>query len=249
MTYLEMQIKSANSAMGNLHIKDGYFCHECNNKGIVFKARGEELVSAKCKCLEIRKSLRVLKESGIGQAIEKKTFDNFKVEEEWQGNMKELCLRFLNQSCNRAFFIGGQCGCGKTHLCTAMCGHYIREGKAVRYLVWPKEVKTLKALLNEREYDRHISAFINTEVLYIDDFFKQRQGSEPTSADVNIAFEILNARLCDPNKITIISSELVFDTLLTYDEGTISRIAELAGIFLLNICKDRDKNYRLKTIF
>lgn len=249
MTNLEMQIKSANSAMGNLHIKDGYLCPECNNKGIVFRARGEELVSAKCKCLEIRKSLRVLKESGLSEAVEKKTFDNFTVEEKWQKNMKELCLRFLNQSCNRAFFIGGQCGCGKTHLCTAMCAHYIRAGKAMRYLVWPKEVKTLKALLNEREYDQYISSFVNAEVLYIDDFFKQRQGSEPTSADVNIAFEILNARLCDPCKITIISSELVFDKLLTYDEGTISRIAEMAGSFLLNISTDRNKNYRLKTIF
>lgn len=248
MTNLEMQIKSANSAMGNLHTKDGYFCAECNNKGIVFKARGEELISAKCKCLAIRKSLQMLKESGLSQAIEKKTFDNFTTKEEWQGSMKELCLRFLNQSSNRAFFIGGQCGCGKTHLCTAMCAHYIKEGKNIRYLVWPKEIKTLKALSNDRGYDQFISSFVNAEVLYIDDFFKQRQGSEPTSADVNIAFEILNARLSEPGKITIISSEIVFDKLITYDEGTISRIAEMAGEFLLNVSTDRNKNYRLKMI-
>ena len=249
MSFLEMQVKSANSAMGNLHLTDGYFCHECNNKGIVFKARGEELVSFRCKCRVIRKSLRILRESGLDDVIERKTFDNFVVSEQWQENMKGLCLDFLNQSYNRAFFIGGQCGCGKTHLCTAMCSRYIKQGKVTRYLVWPKEVKTLKSLLNERGYDEYLSSFINAEVLYIDDFFKQRQGSEPTSADINIAFEILNARLCDPSKITIISSELTLEKLLSYDEGTISRIAEMAGGFMLNIKGDGSKNYRLKAIF
>ena len=249
MSNLEMQVKIANEAAGKMHLSDGYFCAECNNKGIVFKARGEELVSAKCKCFAIRKSLRLLKESGLSEAIEKKTFDNFSTAEEWQRNMKELCLRFLNQSEYRAFFIGGQCGCGKTHLCTAMCAHYIEAGKSTRYLVWPKEIKTLKALMNEREYDRYIGSFIGADVLYIDDFFKQRQGCEPTSSDVNIAFEILNARLFDPNKITVISSEIPFDRLLSYDEGTISRVAEIAGVFVLNVCNDVNKNYRLKTIF
>jgi DNA replication protein DnaC len=115
--------------------------------------------------------------------------------------------------------------------------------------VWPKEIKTLKSLLNEREYDTYISSFIDAQVLYIDDFLKQRQGTAPTCADMNIAFEILNARLHSPDKITIISSELTFDKLLSYDEGAISRIAEMTGEFMLNIRSDSSKNYRLKSIW
>ena len=142
--------------------------------------------------------------------------------------------------------MGGQCGSGKTHLCTAMCSHYINEGKSTRYFVWPKEIKTLKAFLNEEEYDQYIERFTSAEVLYIDDFFKQKQGVEPSGSDVNIAFEILNTRLCDPDKITIISSELTFDKLMTIDGGTISRIKEMAGEYILNIFSDSLKNYRMK---
>lgn len=249
MNGLELQVKYANAAMGNLHISDGYYCHECNNKGFMFKSRGDELVSYVCKCHEIRKSLRILRESGLEAVIEKKTFDSFIAEEAWQKNMKEMCRKFIDQSSRSAFFVGGQCGCGKTHLCTAMCAHYIKQGERTRYFVWPREIKTLKALSNTTEYENYLSAFVDARVLYIDDFFKQRQGSEPTSADINIAFEILNGRLHDPKKITIISSELTIDKLLSYDEGTISRIVEMAGEFMLNICSDESKNYRLKMIF
>ena len=248
MSNLELQVKYANGAKGNLHILDGYYCHECNNKGILFKARGEELVSYVCKCRAVRKSLRILKESGLEAVIEKKTFDSFVAEESWQKNMKEMCLKFIDQSSKSAFFMGGQCGCGKTHLCTAMCAHYIRQGEHTRYLVWPKEIKAIKALVNTSVYEEYLGAFVDAKVLYIDDFFKQRQGSEPTSADINIAFEILNERLLDPKKITIISSEHTIDKLILYDEGTISRIVEMAGEFMFNICKDESKNYRLKTI-
>ena len=249
MTFLERKVKLANEATGKLHLNDGYYCTECNNKGFVFGLRGDEMISYTCKCKKIRKSLRIIKESGLADVIEKRTFDNFKTEEEWQESIKAKCLRFLNQSYNRTFFIGGQCGCGKTHLCTAMCGYYIGIGKETRYLVWPKEIKTLKSLLNEREYDTYISSFIDAQVLYIDDFLKQRQGTAPSCADMNIAFEILNARLHSPDKITIISSELTFDKLLSYDEGAISRIAEMTGEFMLNIRSDSSKNYRLKSIW
>ena len=90
MNGLELQVKYANAAMGNLHISDGYYCHECNNKGFMFKSRGDELVSYVCKCREIRKSLRILRESGLEAVIEKKTFDSFMAEEVWQKNMKEM---------------------------------------------------------------------------------------------------------------------------------------------------------------
>lgn len=228
-----------------MHLKDGYFCAECNNKGVVYTSRNEELVAYRCNCIKVRKSIRLLEESGLLSLIERKTFDNFITTQNWQRSFKELCLSFLNQSANRTFFVGGQCGCGKTHLCTAMCAHYLKLGKSTRYFVWPREIKTLKSYSNEEKYDQYINEFIKADVLYIDDFLKQKQGSEPSGADINIAFEILNSRLCDTSKITIISSEQTFNNLLLLDQGTISRIAEGAGKYLLNIAKDEKKNFRL----
>lgn len=243
---LEMQVKSANEAMGSLHLSDGYYCTKCNNKGFVYSAKNDELVAYKCDCQRTRKSLRLLAQSGLLDIIERKRFDNFIIKENWQKSLKELCLDFLKQSTYRTFFIGGQCGCGKTHLCTAMCAHYLKLGKSVRYFVWPREIKTLKSFSNDEKYDRYINEFISADILYIDDFLKQKQGCEPSGADINIAFEILNARLCDVRKITLISSELTFSKLLLLDQGTISRIAEGTGKYLLNISQDEGKNFRLR---
>ena len=91
-----------------------------------------------------------------------------------------------------------------------------------------------------------INKYKNAKVLYIDDFLKVKKGEEPTPADINLAFEILNYRLLDPDKITVISSEKTLLDLLNYDEATMSRIFKAAGRYKINIEKDIKKNYRLK---
>ena len=87
------------------------------------------------------------------------------------------------------------------------------------------------------------------QVLYIDDLFKIGKGQDgrkqrPTSADVNLAFEILNYRYNKPTCITIISSELYAEDILDIDEAIGSRIYERAKI--VNISNDRAKNQRIK---
>ena len=247
MTNIETQVKYANEAEGKLHLGDGYFCHECRNKGLVYFARENELVARLCKCRPIRKSLKMIEESGLSSLLEKKTFDNYFDTEEWQKNTKNACLRFVEQSENRCLYIGGQCGSGKTHLCTAMCKAYLDKGKETRYFVWPKEIKVLKAMTNESGYLEYLNQFLSAEVLYIDDFFKQREGTEPTAADVHIAFEIFNTRMHDPQKITIISSELTYGKAVRIDQGTLSRVAEMAGPYILCIEEDKRKNYRMRS--
>ena len=73
------------------------------------------------------------------------------------------------------------------------------------------------------------------EVLYIDDLFKTEQGRNPTTADVNIAFEILNYRYRNPELITIISSERTIQDIVKIDEAVGSRIFEKSRNCCINI--------------
>jgi DNA replication protein DnaC len=174
-------------------------------------------------------------------------FDKFITTEGWQIDLKNKAQAFCEDDSARWFYIGGQPGCGKTHLCTAIAAHYIKREKDVKYMLWCEDAKRLKALVNEyAEYQTAINELKNVAVLYIDDFFKTQHGEQPTKGDINLAFEILNHRLLNHELITIISSEKTLMDLLEYDEATMSRIYQLTGIYKTNIPKDIKKNYRLK---
>ena len=103
----------------------------------------------------------------------------------------------------------------------------------------------MKAVVNDENYQEMISKYKDAQVLYIDDFFKVRNGEKPTTGDINLAFEIINHRLLEKDKITIISSEKTLDEIMDYDEATMSRIYQKAGSYKFNIGKDRSKNFRL----
>lgn len=161
--------------------------------------------------------------------------------------MKTSAQDFCDDDTAKWFYIGGQVGCGKTHLCTAISAHYIKQGKDVKYMLWSEDAKKLKSLVSDAyEYEKGMSVYKNIEVLYIDDFLKTQQGESPTVADINLAFELINRRLLNRDLITIVSSEKTIEDVIGYDEATASRMAEKAGKYKLSIDRDMAKNYRLK---
>lgn len=244
----QRQVDLYNNSQGNLNEVDGYNCDECKNKGFIARLdeNGYE-VHRYCKCQKTRNTLRRAKRSGLGDILSDYRFDKFNATEAWQIDLKNKAQAFCEDDSARWFYIGGQPGCGKTHLCTAIAAHYIKREKEVKYMLWCEDAKKLKALVNEyAEYQKAINELKNVAVLYIDDFFKTQHGEQPTKGDINLAFEILNHRLLNPELITIISSEKTLMDLLEYDEATMSRIYQLTGTYKTNIPKDIKKNYRLK---
>lgn len=250
---VEEQVKDYNNSIGTLNESDGYNCDTCHNKGYVSeKAQNEQFGywyerRIPCKCAKTRETLKRAKRSGLGNIITDYTFDKYIVTDNWQKNLKEKAQRFCNDNNAEWFFVGGQVGSGKTHICTAIAAHYIKAGYETQYMLWVEESKKLKALITDyHEYQRVIEPYKETPVLYIDDFLKTRQGVIPTDADINLAFEILNHRLMSDRKITIISSEKTLGEMLEYDEGTMSRIFMECGDYKNIIERDRNKNYRLR---
>jgi DNA replication protein DnaC len=184
------------------------------------------------------------------------TFDKYEAEEPWQQTIKATAQRFLQDDRNTWFFIGGQSGAGKTHICTAIAVHYIRNGKEVKYMLWRDEITKVKAVVNDPEqYGELMKALKETDVLYIDDLFKGGKGEDgqykpPTAADINAAFEIINYRYNNPNLITIISSERTLVELNEIDEAIAGRIAERAkeSGYCINLKKDKSRNWRMKGV-
>lgn len=199
-----------------------------------------------CKCKKIRATLKRAKRSGLGDILKDFSFNKFEATDSWQKEIKEKAQQFCTDEDAKWFYIGGQVGSGKTHICTAIASYYIKAGKEVRYMLWAEDSKFLKANVNENVYTERMADLKNADVLYIDDFLKVKQGEVPTPADINIAFEIINHRLMSNDKVTIISSEKQLNEVMDYDEATMSRIYQKTGQYKFSIAKDREKNYRLK---
>lgn len=238
IAHLRMKADSINSSQGFL--KD-YDCRLCKNRGHFARVDGDRLVACDCKCLEIRRSVARMKESGLEKIIRDCTLDKFIAEEGWQKTMKEAAQRFAKDP-KGFFMLCGQSGCGKTHLCTGICRELLLTGKKVRYMLWRDEIVRIK-----NGESGVLEEFKQADVLYIDDLFKtgkQDDAVKPTSADINYAFELINARYNDPEKITILSSELTQDELLDVDEATFGRIYERGTV--LTIGRNRQRNYRLR---
>ena len=114
----------------------------------------------------------------------------------------------------------------------------------------------IKSLITEGEkYEHAVFKLKTVEVLYIDDLFKTGKDlngkiQRPTTADINLAFEIINYRYNNKNLVTIISSERNITEIMDIDEAVGGRIFELSSKknYAVNISNNMNKNYRRKAI-
>lgn len=246
---LQKSCDAMNAERGNL---TGIECPECLNRGYIAFVRetdvlGENYITVatrQCKCMVQRIALARIRRSGLGEMLDKCTFDSFKTESMWQATVKQKAQDFVSKL-GRFFFIGGQSGCGKTHICTAMVGELIKMGLDAYYMLWQDTAVRLKSLVMDSDaYAREMDKLKNVDVLYIDDFMKPVSGGKPTEADVRIAYEIINARY-NRECITIISSERHATEIIEIDEAIGGRILEYAKGYTVNIARKQGRNYRL----
>lgn len=246
--YMQRNIDRLNQKKGNLQ---GYDCPLCKNKGYIYKLKNGYETAEDCSCKNIRLSQDLIKQSCMTDEIERCTFQSFKIGEPHQ-LMKERMYNkanlFLHDKNNpQAFYIGGQSGAGKTHICTAIVGELLRKCVPVIYMSWRDEAPLLKAKVNDsKAYSAAINKFKRIDVLYIDDFLKIGGNKAPSDADITLAFEIINYRYQRRHLRTIISSEFDIGQVSTMDEALGSRISAMAREYCLSIPPDKTKNYRTK---
>lgn len=180
-----------------------------------------------------RKSLRLLRRSGLEDLVRDSTFKSYQTPDEFSRRAKETALDYVQHGEDKWFYISGHPGCGKTHLCTAICRRLLGQNIPVRYFLWREDGPKLKTMVNNDAdgYDKLMKEFVNVPVLYIDDFFK----GKVTDADMNLAFALINARYNRRRKTrTIFSSERSIAEIRKLDEAFGGRISERAEGYILN---------------
>ena len=208
----------------------GVDCPECGNSGMVTWV-GEEgmLYSRTCRCMKKRIALRRIRRSGMSDLLRRYRFQSYRADTPEQEKILRLARRFAAED-EGWFYIFGQSGSGKSHICTAICGALIGRDRDVYYMPWRDESTTLKALVTDAAaYMKRMKLLKHAEILYIDDFLK---GGD-TDADIRLAYEILNYRYNDKALRTIVSSEMTPETLLRRDEALGGRIYERARGYIL----------------
>lgn len=243
--WLKDKSERENAEEGDLK---GYDCRKCKNKGYIVKVIDGEQIQQRCTCLNVRKSLKRIKESGLEPLLEEMTFEKYEAKEDWQKHALSLAQNYLEFGNDKWLFFGGQSGAGKTFLCTAVSGELLKRGNSLKYMMWRDESTKIKAIVNDAsQYTRMVDDLKSVDILYIDDFLKTQQGQMPTPADILLAYEILNYRAV--NKLrTIISTERGIDEILTLDEALGGRINVMSRGYQMNIARDRNKNYRLRRL-
>ena len=145
---LRMEADFYNTLQGSLA---GYDCSMCKNKGYTAEIRGGEMITRRCSCMKTRETLRRIRESGLEELLRECKFSTYETSETWQRTLKETVQNFVKSDAV-GLFLGGQTGCGKTHLCTAAVGYFIKQGMSARYFVWREDSVILKGYINDTEY-------------------------------------------------------------------------------------------------
>lgn len=238
---LDMRVDHYNRLVGSL---TGYQCSNCLNKGVIALHKNGDFEMKPCSCMKTRETLERIHTSGLSDLLRRCSFQAYETSEPWQEQLKNIAVRFAKSDAVGLFF-GGQTGCGKTHLCTAVVGYKIRQGMSARYLVWRDDSPILKSMVNDPQYATLMNDYKQIDCLYIDDLFKTSEHGVITDADVKLAFELIDYRarnqLC-----TIISTQLTDKELIEVDEALAGRIRQMSKGYQSVIPKDRRKNYRLR---
>lgn len=217
---------------------DGVDCAICGNKGQIAYYRDGVLYSRECECMNRRRSLRRIKNSGMIDLFSRYTFDSYKPVDAERKKIKAMAGKFAADS-NGWFYISGKSGSGKTHICTAICEKMIEQNRDVYYMAWRDESRTLKGLMNTDEIEAPLNRLKKVAVLYIDDFLK----GGASDADIRLAFEIINSRYNNSALRTIISTEMSIEDLLSVDEALGGRIYERSKGYMI---KAPNENFRLR---
>lgn len=243
--FYEQRVERMNLRPGD---QSEYDCDICNNKGVVYKAievgNSFEIIVNDCECVSKRNIIRNINESGLASQFEKQTLESYEVNQDWQKEIIRKSVEFITNEKPNWFYISGQVGSGKTHICTAISKELIDKGKSFKYLRFVTDFVSLQKRLKSgytdvrEKAEQELDILLGVEVLYIDDLLKVK--------DLRNLFELIDGRYIS-NKITIMSSELSLREISNLDEAIGTRIYERTnrGEFLFQIEKNNKNNYRL----
>ncbi|MDE6501043.1 MAG: ATP-binding protein [Ruminococcus sp.] len=249
--HLKWQCDNYNKSVGDMNLQDDYDCFECLNRGNFEVIDYKNLTTFKkdCRCMKIRRNILRFRQSGFGDSARNFTFEKYTTNEEWQKVAKQKAMQYVRNYSGKWLFFHGQSGCGKTHLCTAICMELIKKEHDVEYVSWRKLVHFFEGnRFNEENYSGKIRELQEVEILYIDDFLKtackDNNGKiRPSENELNMAYEIVDSRV-NSGKCMIISSELSISDIASLEIATGGRISEKSTGNQILVKYGENRNYR-----
>lgn len=227
-----------------LTTQDFYNCIKCKDTGVIYNPKTN--TAQICECQEKVRYQKMLESSGISEQFLKIGFKEFETKTNFQKIAKAEAINYvkrfeqIEKERNNSIAFLGNCGAGKTHLSIAIANNLMAKNIGVLYMPYREVVTRIKQVItDEIDYSKAINKYKIARVLLIDDFAK----GKTTESDINIMFEIINYRYLNRKPI-ILSSELLQNDLLDFDEAVGSRLIEMSKGKILE-AKGIENNYRI----
>jgi DNA replication protein DnaC len=205
-----------------------------------------------CDCVERVKTEKLLEASKITWAFQKKTFDNFHLENvhdcvhEAYRKARIYTSKFdvIKNTANNGIIIMGRPGSGKTHLMMATSNELMRKGVELLYFPYVEGMEEVKEDMKKEDVNKkRFEKMQQVPVLFIDDLFKPPK--EPSAYELTKMYEVINYRYMEKKPI-IISTERYIEDLIRFDEALGSRIKEMCQDFRVEMRGDSNLNYRMR---
>ena len=221
-------------------------CHKCNDTGWLYNDIKKSYYQ--CSCIKEKLIIEQLERTGLGEKAINRSFTDF---EAWNPTIKAMkgiatgyYLSFdkLKDKNSNSLALLGESGAGKTHLLVALINNFVTNKKlTVVYMSYIDAITELKQnILNGEVYQKKVTKYKTSEILVIDDLFKNGH----TDSDLRLISEILNYRYI--NKLPVmISSEYLIRQLIEIDKAIGGRIKEMTQGYLYEVT-GVENNYRMK---
>ena len=149
---------------------------------------------------------------------------------DWQKELHARLKMFVINE-DKAFIISGQTGSGKTLLMGKMLYNFIHIGRDCFYLDWHNDYKGKLVDRYNVVDEKLLQKIIDVDVLYIDDLFKVSDNElnelKNKNQEIMIFRQIIDKRISNKNKKTMISTELFYKDFDYLDNSLAGRMLEI----------------------
>lgn len=232
-------------------------CPRCNGSGWVINYTHEDPTGVKAgsqgeiaPCPVCHDRIHAAKKrlaSGLPEELKEKTLKGYECSEPWQRRALEAAVSFAKKP-EGLLFLGGQSGCGKSHLAAGIIYYVSKSGSQPPfYYSWPDLLAAVRRTSRDwRSTDIRDTLKDCRTLVVLDDFLAAPNGRTSTAA-LEIAFEIISARTA--NKLpTVLASPYTAEKINALYSVLFKKIARAAGDRLISIDPDERKDFTNKHI-
>ena len=230
-------------------------CPRCNGSGWVINYTHEDPTGVKsggqgemAPCPVCYDRIHAAKNrlvSGLPEELKNLTLKSFECSEPWQRQALEVAVSFAKKP-EGLLFLGGQSGCGKSHLAAGIIYRVSKSGsQPPLYYSWPDLLTAVRRTSRDwRSTDIRDTLKDCRMLVVLDDFLATPNG-RPSSTALETAFEIISARTAN-KRPTVLASPYTAEKINALYSVLFKKIARAAGGRLISIDPDETKDYTAK---